>query len=646
MSFRDIFNQYYDEYFKVNPINKGLKFIETDKLDVVGWETQGRQQQLQQEALSSPKKEDVFVIKEDNNIKIKQTIDKDTYTEANIDTKNATASIKIHDGVKDKDYECVKMIIDNTETNIDQKLFQILNHPNYRIENSFMFTIIKLHDSIDFDASKSDTYKIIKSFNNFINTSFQKYEHFRNNPDPDDPIELPKITREELVNYDNILNKIIDNMIKIKIDMVNNISRKVQPNDIFFFRMRSDMIGQTNSSPVTNIHLDSCNFQLPNTDYTNNHYCEITAIYYFNIKNKFNSDYTSSALFFYGPEIPTPLSMNIRERIMDYQMNDLSKAPLGSSFFDEYKRVVYGIPIKNNSYIVWYNKPLKYKRFNFEEVDTSTNLFYNSLKSSKTSKAERIGTPDSKNFMLHFSPIPLRDTLGLPIPSSFLPNYEGSSRGFINPRLSNINIFSTIRYIFSFDSTKDQTIQKRVRNNNLNSLCIIAYHYLSFQDFNYGELNFNSLAEECSKILKDILIKIFDIDLDKIIKEYMNYNFLEKGEKIYYPTNSRNFEIELIEKLAKIVENKTELITYQAKKFQELIKIKYETYFLNKSKDPIPFNELYKYLLSIQESITHKPLPPHTFTHDFLKHLEEKDKQYYKKYLKYKSKYINIKNKL
>lgn len=62
--------------------------------------------------------------------------------------------------------------------------------------------------------------------------------------------------------------------------------------------MRSDMIGQTNSSPVTNIHLDSCNFQLPNTDYTNNHYCEITAIYYFNIKNKFNSDYTSSALFF------------------------------------------------------------------------------------------------------------------------------------------------------------------------------------------------------------------------------------------------------------------------------------------------------------------------------------------------------------
>ena len=126
----------------------------------------------------------------------------------------------------------------------------------------------------------------------------------------------------------------------------------------------------------------------------------------------------------------------------------------------------------------------------------------------------------------------------------------------------------------------------------------------------------------------------------------MNYNFLEKGEKIYYPPNSRNYETELIEKLAKIVENKTELITYQAKRFQELIKIKYETYFLNKSKDPIPFNELYKYLLSIQESITHKPLPPHTFTHDFLKHLEEKDKQYYKKYLKYKSKYINIKNKL
>ena len=50
---------------------------------------------------------------------------------------------------------------------------------------------------------------------------------------------------------------------------------------------------------------------------------------------------------------------------------------------------------------------------------------------------------------------------------------------------------------------------------------------------------------------------------------------------------------------------------------------------------------LYKYLLSIQESITH------TFNPEFLKHIEEKDEQYYrKKYLKYKSKYINLKNKL
>ena len=151
------------------------------------------------------KKEDVFVIKEDTNIKIKQTIDKDIYTEATIDTKNATASIKIHDGVKGKDYECVKIIIDNKETDIDQKLLQILKHPKYNINNSFMFTIIK-SDEKDFDPNNSETYSIIYSFNNFININFERYDEFYSYYSSSSK-PLPKISSDELIYYDNMIKK-------------------------------------------------------------------------------------------------------------------------------------------------------------------------------------------------------------------------------------------------------------------------------------------------------------------------------------------------------------------------------------------------------------------------------------------------------
>ena len=95
----------------------------------------------------------------------------------------------------------------------------------------------------------------------------------------------------------------------------------------------------------------------------------------------------------------------------------------------------------------------------------------------------------------------------------------------------------------------------------------------------------------------------------------------------------------------KLIEENTELITRQAEKFQELIKIKYEIYFLNETKDTRPFMELHKYLLSIQETINtpHISHSFNSFNPKFSAHIEEKDKQYYKKYLKYKSKYINIK---
>ena len=655
MSFRDIFNQYYDEYFKVNPINKGLKFIETDKSDVVGWETQGRQRQReqeqerqrQQEALSSPKKEDVFVIKENNKINIKQYIDSNIYTEATIDTLIATGSIIIHDSKVNKDYECVKIIIDNKETNIDDNLLKILSHPNYKIDNSFMFTIIKSGDVV-FNLNDTSTYSIIYSFNNFINVDYERYNKFKNYYDLYN-IQLPNITHKELTDYDIMIKKIINNLIIIKLNMVNNISRLVQPNDIFFYKMRiSSFIPNEQSSPVTNIHLDGCNWTLSDTDYTNNHHCEVSSLYYINIVNARKYNYNSSAMFFFGPEIPNALKLEL------VQMENVPKAKIGKAFFDQYKRFAYSVPIKSNSYVVWYNKPLKYKKFNIDEYSLEKdNIFYNSVKDQDQDQKlinRRIATTDSNNYMMHLSPIPLQDDKGKKLDSQFLSNNEDSNfnRSFINPRLSNMNIFSTIRYIYSFDSDKNHEIQIKVRNNNLYSLCYIILFYLSFEDFNSGEISFNLISEKCSKILKDILIKTFDIDLDKIVfNHFLKFSNIKEKEKKYYriETDIINQEYYIMNIVKELIEQKTELITYQAKRFQELIRIKYETYFLNKSKDSIPFNELYKYLSSIQESINlFIPHIPHTFNTQFLKHIEEKDEQYYKKkYLKYKSKYVNIK---
>ena len=50
------------------------------------------------------------------------------------------------------------------------------------------------------------------------------------------------------------------------------------------------------------------------------------------------------------------INNNIRHRCSGY-IND--KFISLNSFFNEYKRVAYSVPIKSNSYIVWYNKPLK-----------------------------------------------------------------------------------------------------------------------------------------------------------------------------------------------------------------------------------------------------------------------------------------------
>ena len=89
-------------------------------------------------------------------------------------------------------------------------------------------------------------------------------------------------------------------MIIIKIKMINEISRTVQLNDIFFYKMRiSNLHNFTSSSPVTNIHLDECNWTLSGTDYTNNHHCEVSSIYYFNVVNSRKSNYNSSAMFFF-----------------------------------------------------------------------------------------------------------------------------------------------------------------------------------------------------------------------------------------------------------------------------------------------------------------------------------------------------------
>jgi len=573
---------------------------------------------------------DVLVTQNRDQFTIKQFNTDNTYTQANINLSDATGSIKIH--TPEKDYECVKIIIENTETDIDANLLKILLHDNYKIDNSFMFTIINKQD-VAFEPSNSATYSIIYSFDNFINTNFERYEYFRITS------TLPEITQQQLIAYDNMVKKIIDNMIKIKIKMINEISREVKPNDVFFYKMRADKVGnQRDSSPASNIHMDSCNTSRDGIEYTNNHNCEVTGIYYLNIINDQKNNYNSSAIFFYGPEIPSPLSMQQSEFI---DMNLPDEAIIGNAFFNCYKRIGYSVPIKSNSYAVWYNKPLKYKKFNKKEYKEN-NSFYGLVNSYNKFKPNRIGTEDSKNYMMHLSPISLQDAEKNKIQSEYL----NGNRSFINPRLSNMNIYSTIRYIFNFDSSKNETINAQIRENNLYSLCYIVIFYLSFEDFNAGEIGYNKLCEDCSKLIKNILVKSFNINLDEIVINSLSEWGVTKEGK-YYSADMSYVEGAVMNAILEIIKSKSIDIKKQAIDYEKLIKIRYEEYFNKPVKNTEPFKELHEYLSSILSIVKLQPkIRPHEFSTEFLTHTSSKDEQYYKKYLKYKLKYTNLKKKL
>ena len=501
-----------------------------------------------------------------------------------------------------------------------------------------MFTIIE-KSGVTFDINNDDTYEIINSFTEFLNTDIIRYNNYKDVSEND----LPEINDAQLIAYNETIKTIIENLIKIKLKMINTISRPVNLNDIFFFKMRVDNLGtptsSTTSSPATNIHLDSCNMSIEGTEYTNSHYCEIAAIYYLNIKNALTQNYSSSALWFYGPEIPSPLSMNTN----DYQMNPSQASnnrDLGNAFFNCYKRIAYSVPVKSNSYAIWYNKPLKYKNFNKENYPNN-NSFYTKLKGPQIMpEPTRIGTEDSKNYFMHLSPITISDNEN---------KYLQGNRAFMNPRLSNVNIFSTMRYIFYYREDKDQNRQNLVRNNSLFSLCYIVLFYLNFDALNVGNIKFNSICQECSVLIKAIIKKISNINIDDIKVIDMEL------KDVRIMTDVSTCEQLVMSYINEQISEKTETIRDRAIIYQDKIRVIYEEYFLNTNRDKRPFEDLYVYLQKIfcvlykDEGEFHPDHLDHkvVFQPAYLAHEVEKDKQIWeKKYLKYKQKYLDLRKKI
>lgn len=109
----EIFTDYYNSYIKEHSINKRVIF-KTDSI------------QQPENNLGCVESNDVLFKNDEDIVTIEQFNSDNTRSKAEIDLSQGLGSIKIIDD--NKELECVKIVINNDKTNIDETLLGILNN--------------------------------------------------------------------------------------------------------------------------------------------------------------------------------------------------------------------------------------------------------------------------------------------------------------------------------------------------------------------------------------------------------------------------------------------------------------------------------------------------------------------------------------
>lgn len=482
--------------------------------------------------------------------------------------------------------------IDKKENKIEMKIHDDENGKNDIVVRGQMFNEIlkKSLDIINYD----DRYKL--EANHIIITIKDEntldYEYFRK------PVSL---FNEETTT---IIKFLLDKELQF---IKNDLKKIIKKNDIYFIQITENTGRDAVSMPTDYPHLDLCAKDRYRTNL--NKFCGVSSILYTNVTDKTSGAprIYPSASFFYGPEIPmqtedfrflekkvgttlTPIDLlcpnsdctnffsyfydkdivmpmefyNFLDPLKKEENNELiakylhdpdandqiknfikamtSPENMLSLFQKKMKRIFVSAPMMTSGWAVWKNEPSRMKKIDWETVKQKiergeqSNVSFDDeyiLNIRKEAPTYYTHTNVSKDSVWHISP---HKAIHNPADEYTKP----CTRKFVTLRFSNFNIYAAIRFILipkenirrNNSGKTEEIIDKIYKDIIISNLQVFAFYYINIKRSFPLDLfpMFSSLLCEILKFLKFLGIddkitisdtekpKYFDSAVDKIEK--------------------------------------------------------------------------------------------------------------------------------
>jgi hypothetical protein len=331
-------------------------------------------------------------------------------------------------------------------------------------------------------------------------------------------------------------------------------------------------------------HLDEC---VIGTQFIDGLNCELSSIIYTNVFNEKSpvKNYYASAAFFYAPEFPMPVPFS--NRLLDPKDKNLLK------FQQKYKRLFVSAPMTSSGWAIWKNQPKRYKK---NLAGNRFNKYSNSdiFNISKTSSNYTHFSEDNNEFIWHLSPFKTLIDPNLWAPSSVENSIKRSN---FTVRRTNYNLFRYLRDLFDDNSVFQDLARKTI--NDFERYLRIYYKDLNDTETDRDIILLNKLYLKLSNLIKISDSNQTNSKLENTkVARILYYNFKNNTGKF-------------------LISNSLEM--------------------------------LYNFIEALEDTLSNeekrkKVLKKYTLSDDLISPKEEY--RNYLKYLKYKRKYIELKNKL
>jgi len=333
--------------------------------------------------------------------------------------------------------------------------------------------------------------------------------------------------------------------------MKNDLDKVIKKNDIYFIQLTENTGRDAVSMPTDYPHLDLCAKDKYKTNL--NKFCGVSSILYTNVTDKETKlpRIYPSASFFYGPEIPmqtedfrllekklettpydilTPggevtnfwmafldknldIPVELMEPLNKEQFNDkikeylkensdkpelsikLIKNMLGenmlSLFQNKMKRIFVSAPMMTSGWAVWKNEPSRLRKINWENIGERIRLGEETNETFDDKYILKI-RGDAPNYYTHANVS--KDSVWHISPHKALHNLtdlytQPCIRKFVTLRLSNFNIYAGIRFIFILRENivhnnpgkDDRVIDEIYKDIVISNLQVLSFYYNSIK---------------------------------------------------------------------------------------------------------------------------------------------------------------------